>query len=268
MQFGSNPFANAPNLKSPFIQLATFPADTLSSDTLESGAPSPNFVLNAELDLPMYFVSLRFAQPQDFNFSPVSPRNRRVNFTLPECTTWLGSEFSFCSGCNVSSFTNSNVTFACHHLDAICGSRSFSSSRALAGVVNVVTDDFSKGSFPPPVKTVFGAKVVSFRQELSSVHSPNPWSFDVGNSKGVLIFVAILGLSIVAGALVLKKVDHNEKAFIVSKASSLSKWSSKLGLDDFTTSKPVSVEMLDGKNDFPNEFAEFQGEIMTLFLSV
>jgi hypothetical protein len=45
----------------------------------------------------------------------------------------LGVAYVACSGCNISSYTNSNVTYSCYDISQLCPSRSISVRRNLEG---------------------------------------------------------------------------------------------------------------------------------------
>lgn len=87
---------------------------------------------------PAYFIVLQFSSKQNFNFSldlfSSSTSYLKYNYTLPECTLYdpILQQNIPCSGCNISSFTNTNVTFGCSDLSLLCylGQSSTSSSQS------------------------------------------------------------------------------------------------------------------------------------------
>lgn len=206
-QFGSNPFSPLSNLKSPFLQLTS-----QSAVTSQLSAQPTNQIATT----PAYFVSLQFGSRQSLNFSVYSEKPRRSNFTLPQCTQWAGSSFSPCSGCNISSFTDFNVTYACFSLDAFCGPPTIPSSRALRkSAVSVQTaDDDASFSSQSSQSASFGAVFVALGGEFTSILSLNPFSFNLQKSKTVLIFVSVLTFSIIAGYFIFVKIDRDERTFM------------------------------------------------------
>jgi hypothetical protein len=79
-------------------------------------------------ELPAYMVSLQFSSPQDFNFSASSNYTSGLkstsNFSLPACVQFNGVKYVPCQGCNISSYTNYNVTYSCYDIGQICPSYS------------------------------------------------------------------------------------------------------------------------------------------------
>lgn len=73
---------------------------------------------------PAYTLTIQFPQKEDFNFSAgvnyTTTKGSRVNFTMPACTKYNGFTFEPCKGCNVSSYTNYNVTYSCYDVRQIC----------------------------------------------------------------------------------------------------------------------------------------------------
>ena len=73
---------------------------------------------------PAYTLTIQFPKKEDFNFSAgvnyTTTKSSRVNFTMPACTKYNGLTFESCKGCNVSSYTNYNVTYSCYDVRQIC----------------------------------------------------------------------------------------------------------------------------------------------------
>ena len=117
---------------------------TMNSKTVKSVAPSsaPSTIklTSARMHVPedpAYTVSLQFSSPQDFNFSASSNYTSGVrstttsNFSLPACVQFNGVKYIPCQGCNISSYTNYNVTYSCYDITQICPSSS-SNQRVLS----------------------------------------------------------------------------------------------------------------------------------------
>jgi hypothetical protein len=60
-------------------------------------------------DTPAYFVTLQYSIEKDLNFTAIR-NGANTNISLPECTLYDGSSYVGCMGCNVSSYTNYNVS--------------------------------------------------------------------------------------------------------------------------------------------------------------
>lgn len=96
-----------------------------------SSAPSAVKLTSARMHVPedpAYTVSLQFSSPQNFNFSASSNYTSGVrstaasNFSLPACVQFNGVKYVPCQGCNISSYTNYNVTYSCYDITQICPS--------------------------------------------------------------------------------------------------------------------------------------------------
>jgi hypothetical protein len=71
-----------------------------------------------EIGVPAYYIYLQYSGPQNFNFSASSKGS--VNFTIPACTLYNGVKYVPCHGCNISSYTNYNVTYSCFDVMQLC----------------------------------------------------------------------------------------------------------------------------------------------------
>lgn len=137
-KFLKNPNPASQNLKTPTLIMNTF-TTTSSSRRLTSSATT----IKLSPD-PLFYVVLPFSIVQDFNFSLdiTSSSFNRLNphYELPACTIYNGNEYVPCTGCNISSFTNYNVTYGCYDISLICGSTISSSSRRLSSVQSIGTE--------------------------------------------------------------------------------------------------------------------------------
>ena len=77
---------------------------------------------------PAYLLLIQFSSPRNFNFSAaVNYTSRglikaRSNYTLPVCTRYDSATYGPCQGCDISSYTNYNVTYSCYDVTQICPS--------------------------------------------------------------------------------------------------------------------------------------------------
>jgi hypothetical protein len=97
--------------------------------TAPSSAPTAMKQNSARMpvpELPAYMVSLQFSSRQDFNFSASSNYTSGLkstsNFSLPACVQFNGVKYVPCKGCNISSYTNYNVTYSCYDIGQLCPS--------------------------------------------------------------------------------------------------------------------------------------------------
>ena len=80
--------------------------------------------------VPAYYVSLPFNAPlTSYNATAIRRGKSPSNFTLPACSTFDGKAYVSCGHCNISSFTNHNVTFGCYDIRGLCPSPPSSTSR-------------------------------------------------------------------------------------------------------------------------------------------
>ena len=70
--------------------------------------------------IPVYYITLQFSVKKNFNFTAARMGHGRVNYTIPDCTLNAGQRYIPCGSCNVSSFTDFNVTFGCYNSYDIC----------------------------------------------------------------------------------------------------------------------------------------------------
>jgi len=95
---------------------------------------------------PLFYIVLPFSSVQNFNFSLDTTSSSFVSsnpsFVLPECTVYNGAEYVSCSKCNISSFTNYNITYGCYDSSLIYGS---SSRRLLESDMSLHDDNFNIG---------------------------------------------------------------------------------------------------------------------------
>ena len=118
--FGINPHSSSPGVssgvKSSLLQFTSRPGVAYT-------VPSHSLV-------PAYYVSLPFNAPlTSFNATAIRRGKSPSNFTLPACSTYDGKSYVSCGHCNISSFTNHNVTFGCYDIRGLCPSPPSSSSR-------------------------------------------------------------------------------------------------------------------------------------------
>ena len=77
---------------------------------------------------PAYLLLIQFSSPRNFNFSAAAnytsrgPIKARSNYTLPVCTKYDNAAYGPCQGCDISSYTNYNVTYSCYDITQICPS--------------------------------------------------------------------------------------------------------------------------------------------------
>ena len=244
LQWSTNPYANSKTMKSPLMRFSAETRNAASATTTTTTLGQSNTYRQSSV--PAYTLSFQFSSPQIFNFSAALNFNetgrRNSNYTIPACTQYDGTQYLPCNGCNVTSYTNYNVTYSCYDITQICPSlakkRSLRDSDSDSDSDSDNDNDIDSDSdsdtgihdrdlgsytFPqsgnstnnPNPSTVaiatYGTLVRSVVAELSSVLSRNPFTKDLRQSTTVLIFVGSLSGFILIMLLALLKRDNEEK---------------------------------------------------------
>jgi hypothetical protein len=124
VQWGVNPYATSQPIQSTLMRFSSVspayvPPAAMTRRNVQR--KSISFAVNG---VPAYTVALQFSTVQEFNFSAsadYSSRSRSTpNFTLPACTVYDGSRYVPCKSCNISSYTNYNVTYSCFDIEQLC----------------------------------------------------------------------------------------------------------------------------------------------------
>jgi Chromatin assembly factor 1 subunit A len=79
---------------------------------------------------PAYLLLIQFSSPRNFNFSAAANytsrglMKARSNYSIPVCTQYDSVRAAYvpCQGCDISSYTNYNVTYSCYDISQICPS--------------------------------------------------------------------------------------------------------------------------------------------------
>jgi hypothetical protein len=228
-----NPYRGSKSIKSPLLGISSaIQAEevTPSGSIFNQGQSGNTYDIPG---VPAYTLSIQFSSPQDFNFAAGinynSAATSKTNYTIPACTQYDGAAYVPCQGCNISSYTNYNVTYSCYDISQICP-RTFSKRRLEELNADDDAEDFDPdgdlgsatgSSYPRRLQSTnddgdtnaaspatYGMLVQSIAAELSSVLSNNPF---VRPSTAVLVFVGCLSGFIFLMLLCLVKQDKEEK---------------------------------------------------------
>jgi len=139
MQWGSNPYADSAAIKSPILRFSNgkvkAPKTSLLTPTGRRGLKLTSRVVNL-LATPVYYITLQYSARQNMNFSQdltkKPKRGSKSNFSLPKCQINTGTEYIDCHKCNVSSYTNTNVTYGCFDITQLCPPGSALAKKAVA----------------------------------------------------------------------------------------------------------------------------------------
>ena len=205
---------------------------------------------------PAYLLLIQFSSPRNFNFSAAANYasrgviKARSNYSIPVCTQYDSVRAAYvpCQGCDISSYTNYNVTYSCYDISQICPSgvvrrrlqgadQHFNyhpdseqeegeeeredmqsdddddgeggRGRGCSRALEAADDDNAEAtSISPATYGMLSQAVVA---QLSSVLSSNPFASDLTQSKTVLVFVGCLTGFIGLVIIFLSRKDRTEK---------------------------------------------------------
>lgn len=252
MQWGSNPFSMNNDSHVVTSQLK-----------FDSFAWNTNYTAPAIPTIAYYIVN-QFSKPQNFNFSiPLEDilAMQLPNFTFPECTMYDGLEYTPCYGCNVSTYTNHNVTFACTDPRQLCGSGADSrrlsdstSHRLLQS--NGEDDDTESVSSADSIQ--YAALVNAIGNQISSTLSQNPFAVDWAKASAIVTFVGLFFFFMVLGYVFFSKWDKTDRGFLVyaknesdrAKLKLRHEYMLKRQMEGLSSVKALAPELVKGKKMF------------------
>ena len=204
---------------------------------------------------PAYLLLIQFSSPRNFDFSAAvnytsgGVIKARSNYTLPVCTRYDSATYGPCKGCDISSYTNYNVTYSCYDVTQICpsgvvrrrlqdgdedvnsnfdeegegeeeggtqdgedvktGARGSSVRKGGSRELETTDDDDSGATSSSPA--TYGMLAQAVVAQLSSVLSSNPFSKDLSQSSTVLVFSGCLTGFIGLILIYLLRKDRVEK---------------------------------------------------------
>jgi hypothetical protein len=235
LQWAVNPYLSSKPVKSPLLRISSaIQADEVvlsGSGSISNAARSSNsYKLPG---VPAYTLSIQFSSPQNFNLNAAinytSKSRGKGNYSIPVCTQYNGVAYVPCHGCNISTYTNYNVTYSCYDISQVCpttivrrrleglNSDDDAEDAEILGNIESAADDIytrhllstnDDGDATAASPTTYGTLVQSVGAELSSVLSSNPF---VRPSAAVLVFVGCLSGFICLMLLCLLKQDDEEK---------------------------------------------------------
>jgi hypothetical protein len=231
-KFARNPNPNSQSQRAPILKFQSY-VDSTSTTTTGSLDPYVSSRTTSHVSFtPLYYVVLQFSSVQDFNFTQdvFSPDYKRTsNVTIPSCTLFNGVENVPCYGCNVTSYSNYNVTYGCKDISLLCTPSTTtnvaSSTRKLLDTDQSVAassyfDEISSGRLLGSTDDTtakqaasgsqFGAILALLLAELSSVLSSNPFALDLSKAQGILSFVGALIFTIIFGVLYFMQWDRQD----------------------------------------------------------
>ena len=201
LQWAKNPYPDSTDVKGQMLRVSSS-GESIATSSLAMSIRSQthsqthkNFTKFKLPDVPVYTIALQFSSFQNFDFRFGAEGDVEyssgTNFTFPVCKMYNGMEYVSCQGCNISSYTNYNVTYACFDITQLCPVASADEDHE-----SIVT---------------YGAIFESLAEEFTTVLSINPFSLDPETSKVVLIFIGSLGGCVILLLSYLLRLDYHEK---------------------------------------------------------
>ena len=246
----SNPYTASTAVKSPLLRITVASqAAAITTSTTVTNQVQGNKVVFALPGVPAYYIALQFSSKQQFNFSAISSNTTattrgKSNFTLPACTLYNGNAYVSCKGCNISSYTDFNVTYGCYDISQLCPSTTikrslkYSDHESTGNLIEETDEDEDQelgepadaeywtnrqernlgpidddASTPSVSGSTYGVLLQSIGAELSNVLSSNPFKLNVAESIVVLTFVGCLGGFIILMLIYLLRLDDDEQLY-------------------------------------------------------
>ena len=226
-QYGTNPHPNSNNMTAPIFRL--------SSDSIPPGTSSS--------ETPVFFITLQFIRELKLTDSSSessvdsASTSAVTNRTLPECRQYDSSQSIYisCSQCNISSYTNFNVTYICNGL--FPSQMQPQDSNSLVSYLNTrhsraLAEESSSGE-----ATEFTSILQSALNKAASILSLNPATIDPRKSMVAIILVGSLGFMIIFVALYLLRwdqFDHHRAIYITKKEEEIKEFKEDLSPSDTT----------------------------------
>lgn len=169
---------------------------------------------------PAYYIRYPFTQSQTFG-------SNDLNYSIPECSTYNEyNEAVTCKSCNVSTYDNVSITFACYDITQLCGgvaktvpvTTAASRRRSLQGrslqgrSLQGTTDDDSATKLSI---AQIGALLKDLQRDFASVLSSNPFRINIEKAKGIVAFVGCLVVVFIVGIIYFRSWDHFDRSQII-----------------------------------------------------
>jgi hypothetical protein len=172
-----------------------------------------------ELDREVAFsVTFQFSEKQNFNFSLDLLNGDAFifpdNSTLPQCTVYdfESYDYAVCRSCNISSYTNYNVTFACVDISMLCFTLNDLATPSQNQSQNS-GDRVTSSSSNSILTNLFGSLLRGFSRTISG----NPFTIDIGAAITAITLTACLLVVFVVGIFLFIRWDSKDYDLKVQK---------------------------------------------------
>ena len=128
LQYRTNPHSNSDSIKSPLFQFSSTKKVLKAGKAQPMSIIRPNGLIPNYKTNPAYYIILQFSSKQKFDLSIQTSPQSSKNYSLPACSLYNPSlaKYVSCGNCNISSYTNFNVTFGCYDIRHLCPSATVS----------------------------------------------------------------------------------------------------------------------------------------------
>ena len=256
LQWASNPYPNSQSIQSSLFELSLSAQSDSSSSTTKSARDTDivphrrrtgeDYVVPHTSSGPAFTLVLQYSSKQNLNSSKSAAEKatgqKRLNVTVPDCTLFNGVEYVACRSCNISTYTDYNVTYHCYDITLLCPTGTHTSVSGLErrvgrGIVGgecngldcigqfddtpdetavknnrvLETNDDTTSSSGTSSSVSFGVVFNGVISVLSDILSINPFALDTSGSVAVLSFMgSFVGFILILLACFLR-TDNLEK---------------------------------------------------------
>ena len=254
LQWTNNPYANSKLVQSPLLRVTSVSQGYSSAESKAAVLETKKTAVTPLSGVPVYTVTLQYSTEQNFSYTAGNVHSTTTkssnNFTLPACRQYNGVTYVACKGCNISSYTNYNVTYGCYDITQLCPlkkTRRLIQTESNQGGYSLINeeddveeeedgemlqwedgitlernlaefrlkslgvDDDASSAERAASPSTYGMLVESVLAELTSVLSSNPFAMDLSKGLPVLVFIGSLGGFIFLMLTYLIRLDSNEK---------------------------------------------------------
>jgi hypothetical protein len=267
--WANNPYPNSQSVQSSLFELSlSSQADSSSSIIKSAGDVTPytrrtadDTVVPHKSSGPAFTLVLQYSLKQNLNSTrsaaEKSKGEKRMNVTVPDCTLFNGVEYVACKSCNISSYTDYNVTYHCYDITLLCPTSTRSNIKGLrVGVDRGSVGDECNGSDcngqfdDTPIEHTaerdrdlganddatsstgtspsvsFGVVFHGVISVLSDILSTNPFALDTAGSVAVLSFMgSFVGFLLILLACFLRtdSLEKLHKRYVMKESEALAR---------------------------------------------
>jgi hypothetical protein len=214
LKWATDPYQGV-SVASPLLRFSSS-SQSSSDSTAETSRRRQLFDASLETAATTYVMTHQFSTEQNLTYLNAT---RSGNHTYPACIQRQisATEYSGCSDCNVTSYTNWNVTVSCSDMGQLCPTTATKRRRRL----DEDSTESSEGS--DTTVATYGTLVFSVYEEVSTVLTGNPFEVNIKEAAGALALTLSVILSMVVGLVYFAKWDRVEREELLKKKKEMKK---------------------------------------------